>query len=61
MPPHNPFEASQLVGISPADRGAITSHYRILASAAHPDRDGGSHAQMSELNQARDEALKECS
>lgn len=46
-------------GNSPADREAITQHYRILASTAHPDK-GGSDAAMAELNQARDDALKEC-
>jgi hypothetical protein len=40
-------------------RDAITSRYRILASTAHPDK-GGSTAAMAELNQARDDALKEC-
>lgn len=40
-------------------RDSITSRYRILASTAHPDK-GGSTAAMSELNQARDDALKEC-
>jgi hypothetical protein len=33
--------------------------YRRLASAHHPDREGGSDAKMAELNAARDEALKE--
>lgn len=33
--------------------------YRRLASQYHPDR-GGDPAKMSELNAARDEALKEC-
>jgi hypothetical protein len=41
-------------------RDAITSHFRILASTAHPDK-GGSTAAMAELNQARDDALKEVS
>ncbi|MDQ0082870.1 hypothetical protein J2W35_003229 [Variovorax boronicumulans] len=40
-------------------RESITSRYRILASTAHPDK-GGSTADMAELNQARDDALKEC-
>ncbi|SDX15970.1 hypothetical protein SAMN05518669_103431 [Variovorax sp. YR634] len=41
-------------------RESITSRYRILASTAHPDK-GGSTADMAELNQARDDALKEVS
>lgn len=39
-------------------RESITSRYRILAHTLHPDM-GGSTAAMAELNQARDEALKE--
>lgn len=41
-------------------RAVIDETYRRLASKAHPDKDGGSHQRMSELNRARDEALKEC-
>lgn len=37
----------------------VGSRYRQLASDNHPDKAGGTHAAMSELNQARDEALKE--
>lgn len=36
----------------------VTRIYRLLASAAHPDK-GGSDARVAELNAARDEALKE--
>lgn len=36
----------------------VEHHYRVRAKKAHPDVPGGSHAAMSELNQARDEALK---
>lgn len=36
----------------------IESRYRRLASTRHPDRPGGSHDKMAELNAARDEALK---
>jgi hypothetical protein len=36
----------------------IQARYRILASEHHPDK-GGTDAGMAELNQARDEALKE--
>lgn len=32
---------------------------RALAAKRHPDRPGGSHDAMSEINQARDEGLKE--
>lgn len=41
-------------------REDVEKAYRRLASKHHPDK-GGSHAAMSELNQARDDALKECS
>lgn len=37
----------------------INTAYRRLASKHHPDRAGGDAARMTELNQARDEALKE--
>lgn len=47
-------------GNSAATADAINQHYRILAKTAHPDK-GGSDKAMSELNQARDEALKQCS
>lgn len=39
----------------------INAAYRRLASMFHPDRAGGDAARMAELNQARDEALKEIS
>jgi hypothetical protein len=41
-----------------ASRAIIDSAYRCLAAERHPDR-GGSDAAMSELNVARDQALKE--
>lgn len=37
----------------------IESRYRRLASLRHPDKPGGSHDKMAELNRARDEALRE--
>lgn len=37
----------------------INARYRSLASERHPDK-GGTDAAMAELNQARDDALKEC-
>jgi hypothetical protein len=42
-----------------SDKEAIEFNYRRLARARHPDA-GGSDAAMSELNIARDQALKEC-
>jgi len=39
----------------------INAAYRRLASKHHPDRAGGDAVRMAELNQARDEALKEVS
>lgn len=41
-------------------REDVEKTYRRLASRHHPDK-GGSHAAMSELNQARNDALRECS
>lgn len=40
-----------------ADAAAVNAAYRRLAAEAHPDR-GGSHERMSELNAAREEALR---
>lgn len=40
-------------------RDVIDARYRRLASLRHPDRPGGSHDAMSELNAAKAEALKE--
>lgn len=45
-------------GNGPANEAEITRNYRILASKAHGDR-GGDDATMSEINVARDEAMKE--
>lgn len=55
-PPKTCWEILGLRRGSSAD--AINAAYRELARAAHPDR-GGSDAAMSELNAARDAALKE--
>lgn len=46
-------------GTGPVTADEIKFNYRALASQYHPDR-GGDPAKMSELNAARDEALKEC-
>ncbi len=43
-----------------AKREDVKDAYRRLASAAHPDKPGGSHERMAELNAAQDAALKEC-
>jgi len=37
----------------------IDGHYRAAAGRVHPDKPGGSHDKMAELNKARDEALAE--
>lgn len=39
------------------DRKAIDEAYRKRANVCHPDRPGGSHDAMTELNTARDQAL----
>lgn len=46
------------------DRATVTREgckqaYRRLASQFHPDKPGGSHAAMAELNAAQEQALKE--
>lgn len=38
----------------------IKQAYRALAGRLHPDRPGGSHALMAELNAAQEKALQEC-
>lgn len=43
-----------------ARREDVKAAYRRLASAAHPDKPGGSHERMAELNAAQDKALAEC-
>lgn len=43
-----------------AKREDVKAAYRRLASAAHPDKEGGSHERMAELNAAQEQALKEC-
>lgn len=53
----------QVLGIEhsgPVDRAAVEALYRNRAREVHPDS-GGTHDQMSELNAARDAALKELS
>jgi hypothetical protein len=47
----------ELVGT--VTREAVETRYRRLAAERHPDKPGGSHEAMAELNRARDEALKE--
>lgn len=51
-----------VMGCAPGERvtrDIVEARYRRLASIRHPDKPGGSHEAMAELNRARDEALKE--
>ena len=41
-------------------REAVKAAYRTLASKSHPDRPGGSHEAMAEINAAQESALKDC-
>jgi len=41
-------------------RDQVRSAYRALASRYHPDKPGGSHEKMAELNAAQERALLEC-
>lgn len=41
-------------------REQVKSAYRALASRYHPDKPGGSHEKMAELNAAQEQALLEC-
>lgn len=43
-----------------AKRDDVRAAYRRLASAHHPDKPGGSHEKMAELNAAQEQALQEC-
>jgi len=42
------------------DRDQINVAYRNKTRECHPDRPGGSHDRMAELNTARDQALAQC-
>jgi hypothetical protein len=53
-----PWREVLRVGGSPSSED-IEAAYRRQAKDAHPDRPGGSHDRMSELNAARDEAIGE--
>lgn len=46
-------------GMLTPNRDMIEKRYRELATERHPDRPGGSHNAMAELNQAKQMALKE--
>ncbi|RWC91699.1 MAG: J domain-containing protein [Mesorhizobium sp.] len=52
----------EVLGIAPSARVTATEvehFFRMAAKKAHPDVPGGSHNAMSELNQAKEMALKE--
>lgn len=50
----------EILGVEPkCRREDVKSAYRALASRYHPDKPGGSHEKMAELNAAQDAALKE--
>lgn len=59
LPPPNGKSWRDVLGIrGPATKETVQSAYRKLAAERHPDV-GGSEAMMSELNLARDAALRE--
>lgn len=54
----------EIMDFMPGDEAQITrdvieSRFKRLASQRHPDRPGGSHDAMTELNAAKSQALKE--
>lgn len=52
-------EVFEFVTSGPITADNVESAYRQLAKKAHPDAPGGSHDAMAELNQAKEQALKE--
>ncbi|TIU02362.1 MAG: J domain-containing protein [Mesorhizobium sp.] len=54
-------EVFEFVTSGPITADNVESAYRRLAKKAHPDAPGGSHDAMAELNQAKEQALKEIS
>lgn len=58
--PDRPWrEVLGLTGEPNPNREQIDHHFKIKAKAAHPDMPGGSQARMTEINRARDAAMKE--
>ena len=56
-----PKHWAEILGVPrDARREDVKVAYRRLASQHHPDRPGGSHERMAELNAAQDAALAEC-
>ena len=54
----SPEQWWQVLGVGErATREEINAAYRLKAQAAHPDRQGGSHAAMARVNAARDQGL----
>lgn len=54
-----PKSCWEILGLQPgASAGAVQSAFTMLALKRHPDKPGGSHDAMSELNAAREQALK---
>lgn len=47
------------VGDASTTATAVDAVYRTLAAKHHPDHPGGSHEAMTELNAARDQAMRE--
>lgn len=59
--PGAPREWWEVLGVSrKCTREEVKAAYRRLASQHHPDKPGGSHAAMAELNVAQEAGLKEC-
>jgi hypothetical protein len=58
--PKNWWEVLGLAGPT-GSRDDINAAWRRASSSAHPDRPGGSHDRMAEVNRARDQALEELS
>ncbi|KAB2689706.1 J domain-containing protein [Brucella tritici] len=65
LPPHfNKRNWRAVLGFAAFDhvtKETVEARFKKLAKERHPDVDGGSHQAMAELNQAREEALREVS
>jgi hypothetical protein len=57
-----PKSCWEILGVGPgAEEAAVNDAFRQRSKEVHPDRPGGSHTAMAELNKAREEAIRSLS